>query len=91
MTDAGLTLKAPARSRWWLPAGAVLLSVAALWWFWQQARTWPTAGLDGRVYRDAARALLDRTDIMGKTALKLATEGKHDGVVEILKKNGATK
>lgn len=63
MTDAGLTLKAPARSRWWLPAGAVLLSVAALWWFWQQARTWPTAGLDGRVYRDAARALLDRTDI----------------------------
>ena len=42
---------------------AVLLTAAALWWFWQQARTWPTAGLDGRVYRDAAGALLDRAEI----------------------------
>lgn len=42
---------------------AVLLSVGAAWWFWHQARTWPTAGLDVHVYRDAARSLVDRGDI----------------------------
>lgn len=63
MAGAGVTVEARVRTRWWVPVGAVLLSVAAAWWFWQQARTWPTAGLDGRVYRDAARALLDRGEI----------------------------
>ena len=63
MAGAGVSVRAPVRPRWWVPVCAVLLAVATAWWFWQQARTWPTAGLDGRVYRDAARALLDRGEI----------------------------
>ncbi len=49
--------------RWGPPVLAVVLGGFAAWWFLQQARTWPVAGLDGRVYRDAARAFLDRGEI----------------------------
>jgi alpha-1,2-mannosyltransferase len=58
LTDA----LAPAR-RWGPPVLAVVLGGFAAWWFLQQDRTWPVAGLDGRVYRDAARAFLERGEI----------------------------
>ena len=47
---------------WWR-ATVVVLSLWAGWWFLRQQMSWPTAGLDGRVYRDAAQAFLDRSEI----------------------------
>ncbi len=49
--------------RWVVAALAILLTAITASWFVRQAHEWPVAGLDGRVYRDAARAFLDREDI----------------------------
>jgi alpha-1,2-mannosyltransferase len=49
--------------RWVVAVLAVVLTALSASWFLRQAHEWPVAGLDGRVYRDAARAFLDRQDI----------------------------
>jgi len=49
--------------RWVVAVLAVVLTAVSASWFLRQAHEWPVAGLDGRVYRDAARAFLDREDI----------------------------
>jgi alpha-1,2-mannosyltransferase len=49
--------------RWVVAVVAVVLTAVSASWFLRQAHEWPVAGLDGRVYRDAARALLDREEI----------------------------
>jgi alpha-1,2-mannosyltransferase len=49
--------------RWVVAVLAVVLTAVSASWFLRQAHEWPVAGLDGRVYRDAARAFLDRADI----------------------------
>jgi alpha-1,2-mannosyltransferase len=49
--------------RWTVAVLAVVLTVVSASWFVRQAHEWPVAGLDGRVYRDAARAFLDREDV----------------------------
>jgi alpha-1,2-mannosyltransferase len=49
--------------RWAVAVLAVVLTVVSASWFVRQAHEWPVAGLDGRVYRDAARAFLDREDV----------------------------
>ena len=49
--------------RWVVAVLAIVLTAVSASWFLRQAHEWPVAGLDGRVYRDAARAFLDRDDI----------------------------
>jgi alpha-1,2-mannosyltransferase len=49
--------------RWAVAVLAVVLTVVSASWFVRQAHEWPVAGLDGRVYRDAARSFLDREDV----------------------------
>jgi len=49
--------------RWVVPVVAIVLTAVSASWFLRQAHEWPVAGLDGRVYRDAARAFLDRDEI----------------------------
>jgi alpha-1,2-mannosyltransferase len=55
-----------------LPVVAVALTVWAAWFFVHQAQSWDVAGLDGRVYRLAARAFLDGTDVY---SVRFGTEG----------------